>query len=92
MLQTQHNTHTQYMLTAHAQHAHLVATLQVALEDVHTDGKVSGVVGIRTIPTLWSEFFPLQNNRVKVDKGEENTLEFVLMGTHIKGLLHMRSR
>lgn len=61
--------------------------LQVVIEDVDRNGEVSGVKGVRSVPALRTELPPLRHHRVEVAQRKQNALEFILLRTHLQGVL-----
>ena len=66
---------------------YLIVSLQVVVEYIHTDGEITSVVGIRSVPSLWSKLPSLHHHSMEVDQREQNALELILFGTHLQSVL-----
>lgn len=66
---------------------HLSISLKVVIEHIDTNGEVSSVVRIRTVPPLRAKLAPLNHSSMEVDKREENTFELIFTGTHLQCVL-----
>ena len=68
---------------------YFVVGFEIVVKNIHTNGEVTGVEGIRSIPSLRSKLSPLHHNSMEVDKREQDTLELILLGAHLKCVLIM---
>ena len=66
---------------------YLLVSLEVVVEHIDTDGEISRVEWVGTVPPLWSKLSTFHYHRMKVDQGEENALELILTSTHLKSVL-----
>ena len=66
---------------------HLSISLKVIVENIHTDGQVASVEGVRPVPALGTKLTPLSDTRVEIAQREQNALEFIFTGAHLKGVL-----
>ena len=73
--------------TAVCSNQYLLVSLEVVVEHIDTDGEISSVEWVGTVPSLWSKLSTFHYHRMKVDQGEENTLELILTSTHLKSVL-----
>ena len=63
--------------------AYLWISLQIIEQNIDTDGQVSCVEGIGSIPALRTKFSPLDHNRMEVNQRKQDTLKLILSCTHI---------
>ncbi len=61
--------------------------LQVIIEYIDTDCKVTSVERIWPVPTLRTKFTSFNNASMEIAKREQDTLEFALFGTHLQCVL-----
>ena len=71
-------------------HTHLGIGLKVVVQNIDTDGQVSGVIRIGAVPSLGTKLAPLDHNSVEVDEGEEDAFELILTRTHLQCVLMQR--
>jgi hypothetical protein len=60
---------------------------QVGLEYIGTDGKITGVEGVLSRPSLLSELSASEHNRMEPAEGEKTSLEIILLGTAFDSLV-----
>lgn len=68
-------------------HTYLSISLKVIVEYIHTNGQITSVERVRSVPSLWTKLTALGHACVEIAQREQNALEFVFSRAHLKSVL-----